>query len=164
MFIRDASICLFAEEKGAREASTATTLATASGLSACLPPTITNVWERRLLKLQGTSVLLDLPIHSKEYWSIANRVLVSTLLQVSSYWAHMMQASIEAGGDIPGPLPMVLKKAIFLYVTHFCIRERVRLWGANDTVLRMCHFTIDGDNTTTKKKHRDIEKHLKQDS
>lgn len=103
------------------------------------------------VKLQGASVLLDLPIHCKEYCSIANRVLVSTLLQISSFWAHMTHASLEIGGDVQVLFPIVLTKAVLLYLANFCVGRWVRLWGASDTVLRICHFTLYGDNTTTKR-------------
>lgn len=63
VFLRDASTCLFAEEKGAREATTATTPATVSGLSAWLPTAITSVWERRLSKATG-SISPSAPSHS----------------------------------------------------------------------------------------------------
>lgn len=53
VFIRDASMCLFVEEKGARDATTATTPATASRPSVWLPTTTTHVWERRLSKATG---------------------------------------------------------------------------------------------------------------
>lgn len=42
LFSRDASMCLFAEEKRSREATTATRLATVSGLLGCLPPSPTS--------------------------------------------------------------------------------------------------------------------------
>lgn len=119
-------------------------------LFGCLPPP-PMFGREDWVKLQGISALLVLPIHCKEYHSIANRVLVSSLLQISSFWAYMMYASLEVEGDVQVLLPIVLTKALLLYVTHFCVRRWVRLWGASDTVLRFCHFTLDGDNTTTKR-------------